>query len=78
MDNATDRDLGPQPISELMDKHVLKPHDLVAASTEQITHKMVARACKGRRLSRNVQLKVLRALNAATEQAYGLGDLFTY
>ncbi|HDS84227.1 MAG TPA: hypothetical protein ENN97_03410 [Phycisphaerales bacterium] len=78
MDNKTERDLGPQPIAGVMDKHGLKAHDLVAASTEQITHKMVSRACKGRRLSRNVQLKLLRALNTATEQAYTLKDLFTY
>ena len=69
---------GPQPITKLMEKHSLKPHDIVAASTEQITHKMVSRACKGRKLSRNVQLKLVRALNAATEQTYTLADLFTY
>lgn len=78
MDTTLERDLGPQPIAGVMDKHGLKGHDVVAASTEQITHKMVSRACKGRRLSRTVQLKVLRAVNAAAEQAYGLGDLFTY
>jgi hypothetical protein len=39
---------------------------------------MVSRACKGRKLSRNVQFKILRALNAATEQNYALKDLFTY
>ena len=78
MDNINERDMGPQPIAGLMEKHALKAHDVVAASTEQITHKMVSRACKGRRLSRNVQLKILRALNTAAEQVYGLGDLFTY
>ncbi len=71
-------DLGQQPIAQLIEKHTLKPHDLVAASTDQITHKMVARACKGRRLTRNVQIKLLRALNAATQQQYALKDLFTY
>lgn len=71
-------DLGPQPIAMIMEKRKLKPHDLVAASTEQLTHKMVGRACKGRRLSRRVQLKVRNALNAATEQNYSLKDLFTY
>lgn len=34
--NAT-RDLGPQPIAELMMQLNLKPHDLVEASTEQLT-----------------------------------------
>lgn len=72
------REYGPQPIAALMEKHGLKAHDLVAASTEQITHKMVSRACKGRKLSRRVQLKLVNALNNATEQQYKLRDLFTY
>lgn len=76
--NSTELNLGEQPITKLMEKHSLASHDLVAASTEQITHKMVSRACKGRKLSRNVQLKLVRALNAAAEQNYTLSDLFTY
>lgn len=75
---SLDRDLGPQPLAELMRHHGLSAHDLVAASTEQLTHKMVARACKGRRLTPNVQGKVLRALNAAAGREYALGELFTY
>jgi hypothetical protein len=71
-------DCGPQPIAAIMEKHKLKPTALVAASTEQITHKMVSRACKGRKLSRRVQLKVRNALNVVTEQNYKLKDLFTY
>jgi len=73
-----ERNLGPQPIAQIMAEQDLKAHDLVAASTEQITHKMVARACKGRRLTPNVQTKILRALNAATAEHYALSDLFTY
>ena len=72
------REYGPQPIAELMAKHNLKANDLVAASTEQITHKMVSRACKGRKLSRRVQLKLVHALNNAAEENYTLKDLFTY
>jgi hypothetical protein len=72
------QNLGPQPIIELLEKHKLTHHDLVAASTEQITHKMVSRACKGRKLSRRVQLKLVNAFNNATEQNYVLKDLFTY
>ena len=72
------REYGPQPIAELIEKHNLKSHDLVAASTEQITHKMVSRACKGRKLSRHVQLKLINALNAAAEQNYTLKDCFAY
>ena len=73
-----ERNLGPQPIAEVMARHGLKAHDLVAASTEQLTHKMISRACKGRRLTPNVQTKVLLAVNAATGKNYKLGDLFRY
>ena len=72
------REYGPQPIAGLIEKHNLTPHDLVAASTEQITHKMVSRACKGRKLSRRVQLKLVNALNAATEENYTLKSCFSY
>jgi hypothetical protein len=78
MAEEMERDLGEQPIAALLVKHDLKPSDLVAASTEQLTHKMVSRAIKGRRLTPNVQGKVLRALNTAADQAYPLTALFTY
>jgi len=78
MSGAVERNLGPQPLAQIMAKHELKPHDLVAASTQQLTHKMVARASKGRRLTLNVQTKVLNALNAATGKHYALSDLFNY
>ena len=78
MNKINEYDLGPQPISELLKTHKLSPHDLVAASSEQITHKMVSRACRGRRLSRRVQLKIRNALNIASGQSYCIGDLFTY
>jgi hypothetical protein len=73
-----DRDLGPQPIAEVMAQLGLKSHDLVAASGEQLTHKMVSRACKGRRLTPNTQSKILRAINAATQRNYRLNQLFNY
>ena len=73
-----ERNLGEQPIAGIMAGHGLKAHDLVAASTEQITHKMVTRACKGRRLTPNVQSKVRNALNAASGEDYSIKDLFNY
>ncbi|MCX6908605.1 MAG: hypothetical protein NTY01_11250 [Verrucomicrobia bacterium] len=76
--SAIERNLGEQPIARLMQEHGLKVHDLVAVETEQITHKMVARACKGRRLTFNTQSKVLRALNRATGKSYSLSELFNY
>jgi hypothetical protein len=74
----SERNLGTQPIERIMAEHKLKPHDLVAASTQQITHKMVSRACKGRRLNPTTKLKVLTALNAAAGKNYSIHDLFNY
>ncbi len=78
MEQDLERDLGEQPLARLLTELGLKSHDLVAASTEQITHKMVQRGCKGRRLTKNVQGKLLRALNTATRGIYNIPDLFTY
>ncbi|MGI9242139.1 MAG: hypothetical protein ACR2RV_15175 [Verrucomicrobiales bacterium] len=78
-------DLGTQPLDQIMLGASLSNHDLVEASTSQLTHKMVARGRKGRRLKRKVQLKILEALNAHvkaqapdTHRIYGLPDLFNY
>lgn len=73
-----ERDFGEQPIVKIMALHGLKAHDLVAGSAEQITHKMVSRAVKGRRLTPNVQLKILRSLNKVTGKRYQLKDIFNY
>jgi hypothetical protein len=72
------RDLGEQPIAGIMASAGLKAQDLVAASTEQITFKMVSRAVKGRRLTLNVQTKMLNAVNKAAKKAYKLSDIFNY
>lgn len=72
------KDLGEQPIARIMAECELKPHDLVAASSEQITHKMVARAVKGRKLTVHIQSKIRRAINKATGNTYLLKDLFNY
>lgn len=78
MKDGIERNLGEQPIARIMQERQLKPHDLVDASTEMITHKMVARACKGRRLTLNTQSKILNALNRAAGAQFTLGDLFDY
>jgi len=70
---------GLQPLNQIMEERGLENHDLVAASTEQITHKMIRKARTGRRLSRKVQLKILTALNTCCEDStYQFNDLFTY
>jgi hypothetical protein len=73
-----ERNLGEQPISRIIVASGLKSHDLVAHSDEQLTHKMVTRAMKGRRLTAHVQSKVLKALINVTGKNYSLKDLFTY
>jgi hypothetical protein len=73
-----DRNLGEQPIARLMSEHDLTAHALVAISTEQITHKMVSRACKGRWLTPNVKSKIRNALNRAADKTYAMEELFTY
>ena len=78
MDTDIDRDLGEQSIAKIMVLHGLSAHDLVANSTRQITHKMVARAVKGRRLTPNVKRKILSALNKAAGKEYQLKDAFNY
>jgi len=78
MSENIERNLGEQPIARLLAEHQLKPHDLVASSSEHITHKMVSRACKGRRLTSHVQVKILTALNRATGKQFSLPDLFSY
>ncbi len=78
MNSDIERNLGEQPIAGIMRQHNLKPHDLVAMSPVEMTHKMVSRACKGRRLTLNTQSKVLAALNRATGKDYSLRDLFNY
>ena len=70
--------LGEQPIARILADLALKNGDLVAASGEFITRKMVVRACKGRRLTPNVKGKILRALNQAAGKDYALADLFNY
>ena len=78
MKDNTNLNLGPQPLFSIMAELNLKPHDLVAASTENLTHKMVSRACKGRRLTHNTKSKVLNALNRISETIYAESDLFNY
>ena len=73
-----ERDLGPQPVGKIMGEHGLKPADLVSNSTEQLSFKMVARAVKGRRLTLNIQRKVLNALNKTVGKQYRIENLFNY
>lgn len=64
MEDSLIRDLGLQPLDAILDEIGLNNHQLVALSTEQLTHKQVQKARKGKRISVNIQRKILRALNA--------------
>jgi len=74
----TERNLGTQPIAGLLAELQLTPHALVAASPEQITHKMISRAVKGRRLTQNTKDKIVRAFNAASGKQLSAAELFDY
>lgn len=73
-----ERNLGKQPITQILEQNNLKSTDLVSASTENITYKMVSRACKGRRLTLNIQKKICNSLNKATGKTFTVKDLFNY
>jgi len=76
--DSLERNLGEQPIARLMTERGLKAHDVVAASRVPISHKMVTRACKGRRLTSHSQLRIQEALNKAISANYTMKDLFNY
>jgi hypothetical protein len=57
--------LGPQPLDALLEQHGLNNHAIVAADeSKAITHKVVNKARKGRRLTARMQKKVVIAVNA--------------
>jgi len=59
------RDHGVQPIDSLMIRWGITSHQLVETSVEQLTHKQVQRARKGRQLTLHLMQKVTRTLNDA-------------
>ena len=75
MTNDIEYNLGKQPIAKIMLDQGLKSQDLVGVSTEKITHKMVSRACKGRRLTPKVQSRIRQALNVFTGKEYSMKEL---
>ncbi len=79
-------DYGAQPLDNLMVEHNLSNSDVVGASLQPVTHKMINKARRGRRLSRKVQIKVLDAFNQAITKiqhveetpCFTFQDLFNY
>lgn len=78
MSEELERNLGEQPIVKVLEAHGLDRQAIVKTSPEPITHKMMARACKGRRLTKRSQHKIQAAMNAATGENFKLSDLFNY
>jgi len=80
MEESTTLNHGVQPLDALLTELGIGNHDLVAASTDQLTHKQVQKARKGRQLSASVQRKVLAALQKAAggERTFAVNELFTY
>ena len=72
-----------QPLDEIMESLSLKNDDLVKASSEQLTHKQVQKARKGKPITSNIKGKIVRALNeylsradADNDKIYFQKDLF--
>ena len=60
-----DMEAGVQPLDRLMTAHGVSNHDLVAAAGPNLlTHKVVAKGRRGRRLTLRAQDKIVAALNA--------------
>jgi len=75
----SDNDFGIQPLDAVMTSYGLSNADLVAASTQQLTFKMVQKGRKGRHLTPNVQKKIIEALRKARPDAdFELARLFNY
>ena len=74
-----EKDLGAQPLNAIMIQLELSNNDLVSASEEQLTHKMVQKGRKGRRLTPNIKVKILKALEkVAPARNFSHKDLFNY
>ncbi len=78
MNDEIERNLGPQPFAHILEREGLTPHRLVETNPVAITHKLVGRGAKGRRLTRHSQQLLLEALNKTASRSYALNELFTY
>ena len=69
---------GIQPLDQLMINEELRNNDLVSVSNEGLTHKQVSKGRKGRKITKTLQLKILRAWNDLNNEDFCLDDLFNY
>ncbi len=86
---SENRDHGPQPLDAILQRWDLTNAQLVASASEQLTHKQVQRARKGRQLTLRMMMKLTRLLNEVIAEdlpeekrmaftPYLHRDLFTY
>ena len=80
---ALPREMGVQPIDAIMTEHELKNHDVMQMNRGGLTHKNIAKARKGRRLTPKLKVRVTEALNAllklrGVEKQFVPKDLFNY
>ena len=75
-----DMEAGPQPLDALMNALGISNHDLVStAALNTLTHKVVAKGRRGRKLTLRAQDKIVAALNAkAAGKTYRREDCFSY
>jgi len=74
-----DNDLGLQPLDAVMIRLGLTNADVVKASVRQLTFKMIQKGRKGRRLTPNIQHKILEAFHVLKpEEKFTLKDFFNY
>jgi hypothetical protein len=82
-ESSPSHDMGVQPIDAIMTEHGLKNHDVMQMNRGGLTHKNIAKARKGRRLTPKIKVRVTSALNAALKQRgiekqFVPKDLFNY
>lgn len=79
MIDESNLNLDQQPLDSILNELSLANSDLVEASTEQLTHKQVNKGRKGRRLTANIQHKIVNALNTTqSTRNFSVEDLFNY
>lgn len=78
--NPSGMDVGIQPLDAIMSRHQWSNHDLVVCSPDDLTHKVIQKGRKGRRITRRAQQKILLAVNraAAGTAQFTVEELFNY
>ena len=78
--SPTGTEVGLQPLDAILSGLGLQNHDIVAAApANTLTHKMVAKARRGRAITRRAQDKIVAALNAKSSgTVYQHKDCLTY